>query len=311
MASWDTLKLLADPTRLRLIQLLRREALSVAELQEILDMGQSRISSHLALLRQGGLLDDRKDGKKTFYSLSDAIDPKALALIDAAHEAAKDEREFRLDLENLERILDRRRRQSEEYFNQIAGRLGRNYCPGRSWEAIGHFLLHLTPRIKIADLGAGEGVLSQLLAERAEAVYCIDRSPRMVEVGAELAQKNGIKNLEYRLGDIEAVPLEDETVELALLSQALHHAGNPARAIAEGHRILKPGGLLVILDLKEHQFEKARELYADRWLGFPENQLYRWLRDAGFNEIRVNVVAREEREPGFETVLASGRRPAG
>jgi len=307
-SSWDTLKRLADPTRLRLIQLLRREALSVAELQEILDMGQSRISSHLALLRQGQFLDDRKDGKKTYYSLSERLDASTLRLINAAADAAAENNEFHEDAENLERILDRRRRQSEEYFNQIAGRLGRNYCPGRSWEAIGHFLLQLMPRIRIADLGAGEGVLSQLLAERAEAVFCIDSSPRMVEVGTELAQKHRINNLEYRLGDIEDVPLDNASVELALLSQALHHAEKPARAIAEAHRILQPGGRLVILDLKEHQFERARELYADRWLGFPENQLYRWLRDTGFMEIRVNVVAREEQQPGFETVLASGRK---
>lgn len=306
MPSWDTLKLLADPTRLRLIQLLRREALSVAELQEILDMGQSRISSHLALLKQGGLLDDRKEGKKTFYSLSQRIDPAALRLVDAAEEACRQEPDFREDEKNLERILDRRRRASEQYFNQVAGRLGRNYCPGRSWESIGHFLLHLTPRIKIADLGAGEGVLSQLLAQRAEMVYCIDSSPRMVEVGMELATKNGIDNLQYKLGDIENVPLPEASVELALLSQALHHAEKPAKAIAEAYRILKPDGKLVILDLKEHQFEKARELYADRWLGFSENQLYRWLKETGFSAAQVNIVAKEEQEPHFETVLASG-----
>lgn len=309
MPSWDTLKLLADPTRLRLIQLLRREALSVAELQEILNMGQSRISSHLALLKQGGLLDDRKDGKKTFYSLRETIDRAALRLVDAAEEACRGEPEFREDEKNLERILDRRRRESEQYFNQVAGRLGRNYCPGRSWEAIGHFLLHLTPRIKIADLGAGEGVLSQLLAQRAETVYCIDNSPRMVEVGKELADKNGIDNLQYKLGDIEKAPLPDASVELALLSQALHHAEKPATAIAEAYRILKPGGKLIILDLKEHQFEKARELYADRWLGFSENQLYRWLKDAGFTSVEVNIVAREDQDPGFETVLACGVKP--
>ncbi|WP_269541335.1 ArsR/SmtB family transcription factor [Cerasicoccus fimbriatus] len=308
MPSWDTLKLLADPTRLRLIQLLRQEELSVAELQELLDMGQSRISSHLALLRQGGLLTDRKEGKKTFYSLSEAIGETTMRLVDACYEAAQEEPEFAEDEKNLERVLDRRRRASEEYFNQVAGRLGRNYCPGRSWEAIGHFLLHLTPHINIADLGAGEGVLSQLLAQRAKTVYCIDNSPRMVEVGTELAAKNNIDNLYYKLGDIENVPLENESIELALLSQALHHAEKPAKAIAEAHRILKPGGKLVILDLKEHQFEKARELYADRWLGFPENTLYHWLKDAGFGGVKVNVVSREEGDPGFETVMASGEK---
>src|SRR5690606_121392 len=144
----------------------------------------------------------------------------------------------------------------------------RNYCPGRSWEAIGHLALRLTPRITIADLGAGEGLISQLLARRAEKVWCIDNSPRMVEVGTALAARNGLSNLTYKLGDIEAVPLPDRSVDVAILSQALHHAQHPQTAVGEAARILRPGGQIVILDLKEHGFEKARELYADVWLGF-------------------------------------------
>lgn len=302
----DTLKLLADPTRLRVVALLAQEELSVAELQEILGMGQSRISSHLALLRQGGLTADRKDGKRSFYSLGGNLPKAERKLIDAACAAAADKPELAGDAANLARILDKRRRQAEQYFNQVAGRLGKNYCPGRSWEGIGHFLLQLTPHIKIADLGAGEGVLAQLLAQRAEAVHCIDNSPKMVEFGSELAKKHGIDNLHYQLGDIEQVPLGDASVDLAYLSQALHHASKPLRALAEAHRILKPGGRLVVLDLKEHHFEQAHELYADTWLGFAENTLYAWLKELGFTGIDVSVVAREEQEPHFETLLASG-----
>lgn len=305
---WDTCKLLADATRLRVIALLEHEELSVAELQEILNMGQSRISSHLALLRNGELVSDRKEGKKTFYSLREDLAPQTAALVDAVCKAATDQDELRQDRLNLKRILDRRRRQSEEYFNQVAGRLGRNYCPGRSWEALGHFLLHLVPSITIADLGAGEGMISLLLAQRAKKVYCIDNSPKMVEVGKELAAKQGIENLEYQLGDIEDLPLPDKSVDLAFLSQALHHAEKPQKALSEAHRILKPGGRLVVLDLKEHTFEKAHELYADRWLGFGENQLYQWLQQAGFSQIDVRVVVREPEEPYFETLLATGRR---
>jgi len=188
----------------------------------------------------------------------------------------------------------------------VAGRLGKHYCPGRSWEAIGHFLLHLTPKIRIADLGAGEGLVSQLLANRAESVVCVDNSPKMVEFGRELARKNGFTNLSYQLGDIEDVPLEDNSVDLALLSQALHHAQHPQTAVAEAYRILQPGGQLIIIDLLEHQFEKARELYADTWLGFSQNVLYQFLKSSGFRQVNVDVVAREEQEPNFETVLASG-----
>lgn len=309
-ASWEILKLLTDPTRLRLLNLLRIEELSVAELQEVLDMGQSRISTHLGLLRGVEVVADRRQGKKSFYRLNPKLKADNHRLIEGTLDSFKDDPQLREDSDVLERVMQKRRQATEQYFNQVAGRLGKNYCPGRSWEAIGHCLLHLTPHIRIADLGAGESVLSQLLAQRAELVYCVDSSPKMVEFGLALARKHGIDNLIYKLGDIEKVPLENASVDLALLSQALHHATKPARAIAEAWRILKPGGQLVILDLKEHNFEKARELYADEWLGFPENQLYRWLKDANFEQVNVTVVSREEQEPYFETLLASGEKPA-
>ncbi len=304
--SWETLKLLADSTRVRILSLLRREELSVAELQEILDMGQSRISSHLGLLRQGELVHDRREGKKTFYAINRQFNSQGLSLMDAACASVEASEPIVGDLANLKRILEKRKQRSEQYFNSVAGRLGKNYCPGRSWEAIGHCLLHLTPKITIADLGAGEGLVSQLLARRAESVICIDNSPKMVEFGSELAAKNDFSNLRYVLGDIEAVPLKPQSVDLALLSQALHHAQHPQIAVEEAHRILKPGGQIIILDLLEHSFEKARELYADVWLGFSENALYQLLKTAGFRQIEVNVVAAESEEPHFQTVLASG-----
>lgn len=304
--SWEVLKLLADSTRVRILALLEQEELSVAELQEVLDMGQSRISSHLGLLRQGELVHDRREGKKTFYAINHEFDADGLALLKAACKAVSGTEQIAEDCTNLKRILEKRKRHQEQYFNSVAGRLGKNYCPGRNWEAIGHFLLHLTPKIKIADLGAGEGLMSQLLARRAEEVVCIDNSPKMVEFGRELAAKNEFTNLRYELGDIEEVPLKDKTFDLVLLSQALHHAQHPERALAEAYRILKPGGKVIIIDLLEHNFEKAHELYADVWLGFSENKLYQFLKDAGFRKPEVNVVAREEEEPNFQTVLASG-----
>lgn len=306
---WDTLKLLADPTRLRIVALLSREEFSVAELQDILGMGQSRISSHLALLRKGEIVLDRREGKKTFYSLNVRLKKEHRDLIQAACASLVDLPEYQEDQENLVRVLEKRRRFIEEYFNSIAGRLGKHYCPGRSWEAIGHFLLRLTPHITIVDLGAGEGMMAQLLAQRAKSVTCIDNSRNMVEVGTALAQKNGLANLTYKLGDIEQVPLADNSFELAFLSQALHHAQHPARAVEEAFRILKPGGQLIVLDLKEHHFEKAHELYADVWLGFTENTLYSFFKRAGFERIEVTVVAKEDQDPGFQTLLASGTKP--
>lgn len=308
-ASWDILKIISDPTRLRLLALLLREELSVAELQDALGMGQSRISSQLALLRQAGIVSDRREGKKAFYSLRAGLPDTQLALLRAALAAVDDLAVLNEDNESLDRILQKRRRTQEQYFNLIAGRLGKNYCPGRSWEAIGHLALRLTPAITIADLGAGEGLISQLMARRARQVWCIDNSPRMVEVGTELAQKNGLDNLAYKLGDIEQVPLTDKSVDLAILSQALHHAQHPQAAVNEAFRILKPGGQILVLDLNEHHFEKARELYADVWLGFKESTLHGFLKRAGFAQVEVNAVASEEREPHFTTLLASGVKP--
>ena len=305
-ASWDILKILSDPTRLRLLALVMREELSVAELQEILGMGQSRISSQLALLRQAGLVSDRREGKKAFYSLRSSLPPKHITLLRAATDSVADLPALADDRDNLDRILHQRRRTQEQYFNLIAGRLGKNYCPGRSWEALGHLALRLTPAITIADLGAGEGLVSQLLAHRAKQVWCIDNSAKMVEVGTELAQKNGLANLVYKQGDIEQVPLPDKSVDLAILSQALHHAQHPQAAVDEAFRILKPGGQILILDLNEHTFEKARELYADVWLGFKESALHAFLKKAGFIKVEVTAVAKETTEPYFETLLASG-----
>ncbi len=304
---WDILKTLADSTRLRIINLLEQDEFSVAEMQEILVMGQSRISTHLSPLRKGNLVLVRKEGKKTYYRRNVGSEEQE-RLVKAALATLVNRPETKKDLIGLKRVLDKRKRATERYFNAVAGRLGKNYCPGRSWEALGHLLLKLAPPIVIADLGAGEGMVAQLLAPRAKKVFCIDNSKRMVEVGKKLAKKNGLSNLTYKYGDIGKVPLPNNSVDLALMCQSLHHAQRPEEAMGEAYRILKPKGNLLVLDLKEHGFEKARELYADRWLGFSENDLYRIIRDAGFKAISVNVVSREVKEPGFETLLAAAEK---
>ena len=169
-------------------------------------------------------------------------------------------------------------------------------------------LLRIVPPLVVADLGAGEGLLSELLGRRAKKVIAVDNSEKIVEFGAKKAKKNGQKNLEFRLGDIQSPPIDAESVDLVILSQALHHAENPAAALASAAKLLKPGGQILILDLLAHKFEKARELYGDRWLGFAESDLHRWLEAAGFKKIEISIVAAEDQSPHFQTILAGAEK---
>ena len=302
------LRLLADPTRLRLILLLEQEELSVAELQDIMGLGQSRISSHLAQLKRAGVVADRRAGKNVYYALSETNGQNATRakVSELTRALAREFPETNRDRTALKVALRKRQDKARAYFDELAGKFGRSYVPGRSWQALAHTLITLLPAQNVADLGAGEGTLSQLLAKTAKRVIAIDNAPKMVEFGAKLAAEHGFKNLEYRLGDIEDPPIEKGSIDLAVLSQALHHALHPERAIAGAHRILKRGGRLVILDLLSHRFDRARELYADQWLGFSEVELQQWLEEAGFKNIEVTVVSREKESPHFQTVFATG-----
>jgi ArsR family transcriptional regulator len=298
------LSALADPTRLRILAALRENELSVAELQEVLGIGQSRISNHLAQLKSVGLLRDRREGQKAYYRRAEMAREIWSLAEGAAGELGTQVR----DGEALRRVLGQRQEKSKRYFDAVAGRLGKKYCPGRSWEAVGRLLLALAPRQVYADLGAGEGLISQLLAARAKKVIAVDHSPRMVEVGRDLAKRSGLKNLEYRLGDMENPPIRPGSVDVAILSQALHHAVHPPRVLEAAWKILRPGGTLLILDLVEHTFEAAREMYADVWLGFSPAELARLMREAKFEGVSVEVVAKEKEGPGFQTLLAAGNR---
>ncbi|MEP7016328.1 MAG: metalloregulator ArsR/SmtB family transcription factor [Verrucomicrobiota bacterium] len=301
------LRLLADPTRLRLLLLLEQEELSVAELQEILGMGQSRISSHLAQMKRAGIVSDRRAGKNVYYGAkNNGQDSRRARVAELTRILAREVGEASRDRTSLKLILRKRQDKAREYFDELAGKFGRSYVPGRSWQALAHTLISLLPPLTVADLGAGEGTLSQLLAPNARKVIAIDNSPKMVEFGAKLAKKHGFKNLEYRLGDIEDPPIAKNSVDLAILSQALHHAIHPQQAVRAAHTMLKRGGRLVILDLLSHRFDRARELYADHWLGFSEVQLHQFLEKSGFRQIEVSIVSREKQSPHFQTVFATG-----
>jgi ArsR family transcriptional regulator len=303
-----TLRLLGDEGRIRVLRLLEKEELSVAELQEILGMGQSRISMQLSRLKQAGFVDVRRAGQKSLYRL--AAPPDAQPILSETLRRSGDEVEVaRQDDAALQLILQKRKDKLRSYFDELAGRFGRHYVPGRSWKGLSEVLLRLMPPLVIADLGAGEGTLALMLAQRAKRVIAVDNSEKMVEYGSGIARDQGVENLEYRLGDLEELPIGPAEADVALFHQSLHHALHPQRAIQEAARILCPGGRIAVVDLLKHGYEEARELYADVWLGFSQVELINLLREAGFQSIEVSIVHREEEAPHFETVVAVGDKP--
>ena len=346
-----TFKVVADPHRLRILLLLKGEELSVAELQEILAMGQSTISTHLSQLKQAELVEDRRTGKSNLYrraaqpaeapgietaekierenfgtghdrgtrpaagSRADhgakstgALAPAGSFLDGLLARAAAEIPEAAQDQAAMRRVLKKRQDKMRAFFDSVAGRLGKDYVPGKSWKSLAEVLLRLVPPMVIADLGAGEGTFALLLAQRAKKVIAVDSSAKMIEVAREQALRHGVKNVDYRLGDMEEIPIGDGEVDLVFFSQSLHHALHPARALEEARRILAPGGRIVILDLVKHRFEQARELYADEWLGFSEADLEAMLEKAGFTEVETSVVDKEPETPQFQTMLALGNK---
>lgn len=305
------LRVAADPNRLRILLLLKGEELSVAELQEILTMGQSTISTHLSQLKQAGLVEDRRTGKSSFYRLSagPSVSAHSSLLDELLGRAGKEIPEAAQDQAARRRVVRKRQDKMRAFFDSVAGRLGRNYVPGKSWKSIAEALLRLMPPLVIADLGTGEGGFALLLSRAARRVIAIDSSARMLEVGRDQALRNGVKNIDFCLGDMEELPIADGEVELAFFSQSLHHALHPERALQEAARILTPGGRVVILDLARHRFEEARELYADEWLGFSEAEMEEMLAEAGFSGIETSIVDKEAEPPQFQTMLAVGSKP--
>lgn len=302
------LRVVADPNRLRILLLLKAEELSVAELQEILVMGQSTISTHLSQLKQAGLVEDRRIGKNSLYRLTTGNGNDVLA--DLLARAQKEIPEAPQDRATARKVVKKRQDKMRAFFDSVAGRHGKDYVPGKSWKAMAEALLRLMPPMVIADLGAGDGSFSLLLAQTAERVIAVDSSAKMIEFAREQAQRNEVKNVDYRLGDMEELPIEDASVDIIFFSQSLHHALHPDRALCEAARILQPGGRIAILDLAKHRFEEARDIYADEWLGFSEAELESMLERAGFTRPHTSLVYKEDKPPHFQTLLAVAHKSA-
>ena len=304
------LRAAADPTRLRILLLLKAEELSVAELQEILVMGQSTISTHLSQLKHAGLVEDRRTGKSSFYSLgATSATSGGGGVLDGILDRAKNETpEAANDHAAMRAVVKKRQDKMRSFFDSMAGRLGKDYVPGKSWKSLAEALIRLMPPLTIADLGAGDGSFALLLSQRAARVIAVDSSAKMLEFGRDQAVRHGIDNVEFRLGDMEEPPIEDATVDLVFFSQSLHHGLHPERSVKQAARILRPGGRIAILDLAKHRFEEARELYADERLGFSEAELESMLTQAGFLDVSVAIVDRDPEAPQFQTLLAIGTK---
>jgi ArsR family transcriptional regulator len=208
----------------------------------------------------------------------------------------------------MRRVVKKRQDKMRSFFDSMAGRLGKDYVPGKSWKSMAEAFLHLLPPMTIADLGSGDGGSAVLLSRSAVQVIGVDASEKMLEVARDQALRAGASNVDFRLGEMEELPIDDASVDLVFFSQSLHHAAHPERALREAARILRPGGRIVILDLAKHRFEEARELYADEWLGFSEAEMEEMLAGASFIDVRASIVDRDPEAPQFQTLLAVARK---
>jgi SAM-dependent methyltransferase len=300
----DLLRLLGDPTRLRLLRVLAVEALNVSELTGVLGLAQSGVSRHLGMLRDAGLVTEDRAGGFTWYRQSDALsdDASPLAPLGAwlSAEFTRPTPDMRADDARLEEV---RRLRKESFATHGDDR--RQLVPGRSWPAWARAIGLLLPPMDVADLGCGEGYLTLEAARWAKRVYAIDRAKDVLDRGKALAKRRRLANITWKRGEMERVPLPDASVDLAMLSQALHHAEHPVRALQEAHRILRPGGRVLILDLRDHREAWVTSKLGDRWLGFTDGDLDRLLREAGFSAPVVRVGARRTGDP-FTVLIASG-----
>ena len=304
-------RLLGDEARLRLLRVLGRERLNVTELTGILGLAQSGVSRHLGLLKEAGLVSEEKDAGYTYYRVSPTLAEDSSRTIWAALEeqfaAAAGDQTVRADDARLQEVL-RLRKENFDTHGGADTRDARQLVPGRSWAAWSRALGLLMPPVVVADLGCGEGYLTIEAARWARQVIAVDRSEVVLDRAKALARRRRVANVVWKRGELEKLPIKDGTVDVTLLSQALHHAESPARAVAEAARVTVPGGRVLILDLREHREEWVRAKLGDRTLGFNDGELKRMLNAAGLRDVKVGVGASKAGDP-FTVLIASGTKP--
>lgn len=300
--SFEVLRMLADETRLRILNLLAGSNLNVAELQSILGMGQSRVSSQLSQLRSLNLVSDMRQGKNVMYGLN--IDAQLAELLQAA---SADLASVQGDRLALERFLQQRQLEAQRQY-ELWPDYGLENSPGKSWKAFAAGLVNCLNLQSVADLGCGSGRLARMFAYSAKQVIGVDINAEAVEEANRLAARYGIGNLSFKQGEIQNPPIEAGSMDLVIISQALHHVEEPQIAINSAARIMRSGGQLIILDLLSHNFSEAGHVHGDKHFGFSDEQLRAMLTQAGLHNIRVAVVDKEQKAPYFETILATARK---
>jgi SAM-dependent methyltransferase len=298
-------RLLSDSTRLRLLRILEKDRFNVTELTGILGVAQSNVSRHLGLLKDAGLIAEEREAGYVYYRVADGARSNGQgplwALLDTHFESAASDRAVRADEARMQEVLRLRKENFETHGDP------RQLVPGRSWAAWARALGQLLPPLDVADIGCGEGYLTLEAARWARTVVGIDKSDEVLVRAKALAARRHVTNVTWKKGDLARLPLKDASVDVALLSQSLHHASDPERAIAETVRVLRAGGRLLILDLREHDQAWVRNRFGDRHLGFATSDLETWLRAAGLSDVRVQVGASKAGDP-FAVLVASGVR---
>lgn len=304
-------RLLGDETRLRLLRVLSLERLNVTELTGVLGLAQSGVSRHLRLLKEAGFIAEERDGAFTYHRLADLEKDGYEALwttLKGQFELAGEDPEVRADGARLQEIL---RLRKESFRSHSADtRDNRQLVPGRSWAAWSRALGLLLPPVRVADLGCGEGYLTIEASRWAKTVVAVDRSQAVLDRAKDLGRRRRARNVTWKQGELEDLPLKSASVDLALLSQALHHATDPACAVSEAVRILVPGGRVLILELKEHQEEWVRAKLGDRVLGFAEEELRGCMEKSGLVGVRTGIGSSKSGDP-FAVLIASGHKPDG
>ena len=307
LEAWSTrLKVFADATRVRLLALLAREELTVAELSAITQLAQPRVSTHLAKLKEAGLVRDRRAGVSAYYRFDeDNLDTVQRELWRSLRDGSDDPL-LRQDAERVAGVLANRAA-DQNWADSVAGDMERHYSPGRTWEALARTALPLLAPGDVLDIASGDGVLAELLSPHANRYVCIDTSARVVAAAGERLRR--FPNVEVREGDMHALPFKDASFDLVVLMHALTYSTKPAQAVAEAARVLRRGGRLLLSSLARHEHRSVVEAYGHVNLGFSEKELRKFAEKAGLEIANAETVTRERRPPHFEVLSLTAVKP--